>query len=400
MRVRKGKKVTIDVTNRSGNPDLTHWHGLRTDPLNDGALEEGSVLINPGEKYRYEITPDLNGTRWYHTHAMAMGNLEGSTYSGQFGFLIVDDPQDYARHDREIHLAIHHWVPSFVPMVNDLRLGSLNRPQTTGSDVGYKYATINGHMLGFGEPIRVELGERVFFRLLNASATENTILSLPGHTFTVLAMDGNPVPIRSRTEVIALGVGERVDALVEMSNPGKWILGSTLEHERTMGLGIVVEYANRSGPPIWLAPKDSTWSYARFADAGVASNAQETVDMVFRDAGPVAGTPFDVWSINGESWPNIKPLMLDEGMRYRLRFINATGDQHPIHLHRHSFEVVKIGDRTLSGLMKDVVNVMPLQTVEVEFTADNPGDTLFHCHQQLHMDYGFMKLFQYKRRTA
>jgi FtsP/CotA-like multicopper oxidase with cupredoxin domain len=32
---------------------------------------------------------------------------------------------------------------------------------------------------------------------------------------------------------------------------------------------------------------------------------------------------------------------------------------------------------------------------EVDFIADNPGLTLFHCHQQLHMDYGFRTLFDY-----
>jgi FtsP/CotA-like multicopper oxidase with cupredoxin domain len=45
--------------------------------------------------------------------------------------------------------------------------------------------------------------------------------------------------------------------------------------------------------------------------------------------------------------------------------------------------------------MKDVVNIMPLDTVEVDFIANNPGDTLMHCHQQLHMDYGFMQLIKY-----
>jgi FtsP/CotA-like multicopper oxidase with cupredoxin domain len=76
-------------------------------------------------------------------------------------------------------------------------------------------------------------------------------------------------------------------------------------------------------------------------------------------------------------------------------FRNASGDQHPIHLHRHSFEVTRIEDQHLSGLIKDTVNVMPLQTVAVDFTADNPGDSLLHCHQQLHMDYGFMQIIKY-----
>jgi FtsP/CotA-like multicopper oxidase with cupredoxin domain len=45
--------------------------------------------------------------------------------------------------------------------------------------------------------------------------------------------------------------------------------------------------------------------------------------------------------------------------------------------------------------MKDVVMLGGFQELEVEFLADNPGLTLFHCHQQLHMDFGFMALFKY-----
>ena len=66
-----------------------------------------------------------------------------------------------------------------------------------------------------------------------------------------------------------------------------------------------------------------------------------------------------------------------------------------MHLHRHSFEVTSIAGKHTRGLMKDVINVMPLDTVEVDFVANNPGDTLMHCHQQLHMDYGFMQLIKY-----
>ena len=66
-----------------------------------------------------------------------------------------------------------------------------------------------------------------------------------------------------------------------------------------------------------------------------------------------------------------------------------------MHLHRHTFEVTSIGEQKISGLLKDVVNVMPMQTVAVDFTADNPGDSLLHCHMQLHMDFGFMALFDY-----
>jgi hypothetical protein len=46
-------------------------------------------------------------------------------------------------------------------------------------------------------------------------------------------------------------------------------------------------------------------------------------------------------------------------------------------------------------IMKDVVMVGGYQEAEIDFIANNPGLTLFHCHQQLHMDFGFMTLFDY-----
>jgi FtsP/CotA-like multicopper oxidase with cupredoxin domain len=64
-------------------------------------------------------------------------------------------------------------------------------------------------------------------------------------------------------------------------------------------------------------------------------------------------------------------------------------------VHRHSFELVKFAGAETSGIVKDVVNVPPRKTVEVDFVADNPGDTLLHCHMQEHMDFGFMTLVRY-----
>jgi len=395
LSLREGVPVTIDVTNTATNPDIVHWHGLAIDPINDGAMEEGSPMINPGQTQRYSFTPRPSGTRWYHTHAGAGANLGMGTYTGQFGFLLIEGKQPVPSHDQEINLAIHHWEPSFVPMVETMRQQSANMPLTTGSDVGYKYATINTHMLGAGEPIRVKKGERVLMRLLNASATENAVLAMPGHRFQVIAMDGNPVPKTASVEVLSLAVAERVDAIVEMNNPGVWVLGSTLEKSRQMGLGIVVEYAGQSGPPVWRDPSPVPWDYTQFASAATAPPPDDTFVLTFRDIGQQHGSQFDTWTINNKSWPEIEPLMVHPGKRYRIVWQNGSGDQHPLHLHRHTFEVTRIGDKSLSGLKKDVVNVMPLQTVEVDFTADNPGDTLWHCHQQLHMDYGFMQLFKY-----
>jgi FtsP/CotA-like multicopper oxidase with cupredoxin domain len=395
LRLTEGKPVSIEVTNATSSPDLVHWHGLAIGSLSDGAMEEGSPMIEPGKTLRYSFTPRPSGTRWYHTHAVAGANLTLGTYSGQFGFLLINGAHDPGHYDQEVNLAVRHWEPSFAPMVETMRAQSANLPLTSGSDVVYRYATFNQHMLGQGEPLRVKQGQRVLMRLLNASATENVVLALPGHTFKIIAMDGNPVPNPRSVELLSLAVAERVDAIVEMNNPGVWILGSTLEKSRAMGLGIVVEYAGQNGKPVWRDPSPADWDYSQFAQRTKAKEPDETYVLTFRDIGSINGSQFDYWTINNKSWPDIEPLHVRQGKRYRLIFRNGSGDQHPMHLHRHTFEISKIGKTEMSGLFKDVVNVMPLDSVAIDFVADNPGDTLMHCHQQLHMDYGFMQLIKY-----
>jgi FtsP/CotA-like multicopper oxidase with cupredoxin domain len=92
-----------------------------------------------------------------------------------------------------------------------------NRPN--GHEVGYKFFSVNDRSLGHGEPIRVKQGERVLFRVLNASATESRKLALPGHRFTIVALDGNAVPNQASVEILSLGPAERVDAIVQMNRP-------------------------------------------------------------------------------------------------------------------------------------------------------------------------------------
>jgi FtsP/CotA-like multicopper oxidase with cupredoxin domain len=99
--------------------------------------------------------------------------------------------------------------------------------------------------------------------------------------------------------------------------------------------------------------------------------------------------------INGKSFPKTDTVTLQQGKRYRLVMQNESTDDHPIHLHRHTFAVTSLDGTAISGLMKDVLVVKAKSTTEVDFTAANPGMTLFHCHQQSHMDFGFMMLFRY-----
>ena len=66
-----------------------------------------------------------------------------------------------------------------------------------------------------------------------------------------------------------------------------------------------------------------------------------------------------------------------------------------MHLHRHQLEIAEIYGKATSGVIKDTVVVPTYGRASVDFTADQPGLTLFHCHIQQHMDFGFKALLRY-----
>jgi FtsP/CotA-like multicopper oxidase with cupredoxin domain len=102
------------------------------------------------------------------------------------------------------------------------------------------------------------------------------------------------------------------------------------------------------------------------------------------------------WSINGQSHPHINDIRVEANRRYRWVLDNQSAHHHPVHLHRHAFDVVRHGGLPCSGIRKDVVVVPAWQQVEVDVFTAHPGPSLFHCHQQLHMDMGFMAMMRYE----
>jgi hypothetical protein len=178
-----------------------------------------------------------------------------------------------------------------------------------------------------------------------------------------------------------------------------WVLGDLADDDRSNGMGIVLEYAGRSGKPQWAAPKPFRWSYVRFgASASASASSPDGRIETLIEKRNAADEGFNQWTINGVAFDmqNPRPTAhLRKGRRYRIHLRNASDDIHPVHLHRHSFELASFAGIRSSGLMKDVLMLGSYQEAEIDFVANNPGLTLFHCHQQLHMDYGFMSLFDY-----
>ena len=385
LHMTEGKQVTVDVVNETNDPEMLHWHGFHIPAEVDGAHEEGTPMVQGRDHRLYTFTPGPSGTRWYHTHAMAGHNLHRGAYTGQYGMVVVEPRSDPARglsveYDLDVPILLHEWDPFFSA---DMQM-----------DVDYKLFSVNGRMLGTGEPIKVRRGQRVLFRLLNASATMPHRLSLSGHMLRVIALDGNAVPKPQSVSSVDLAPGERVDAIVEMVNPGVWVLGELDERQRTAGAGIIVEYAGAKGRPRWTPPIGFVWDYTAFGGgerpADPAFNPAKTIPVVIEPR-----SDGNLWAINGKSYPNTDPLRAEAGMRNRLVFDNRSSMAHPVHLHRHTLELVRFAGKPASGVLKDVLMVPARSIVEADFIANQPGNSLFHCHQQFHMDFGFMALLQY-----
>jgi FtsP/CotA-like multicopper oxidase with cupredoxin domain len=386
VRMRQGQVQSVEIQNHSSDPEVVHWHGLFLPPEIDGAMEEGTPMIAPGASVRYTLTPDPTGFRWFHTHTFAGRDLTKAQYGGQHGFVLIEPRDNPGSYDREVFLALHDWSGHFM-----------------GSDDGfmnpvYDVSTINGKMLGFGEPVRVKQGERVLMHLLNSSPTEVHWVALSGHSFHVVALDGNPVAQPQTVAMLRLAPAERVSAIVEMKNPGVWVLGEVRKHIQAAGMGIVIEYAGATGEPVWSQPESLVWNYRQFAapnESKLADADVNRIELAFDSKFQGHGRE-ERWKINGKSYPDTDEPVLKQGQRYRLVMKNLSMDDHPMHLHRHTFEVCTIeGAAGIQGLRKDVVLVAAKTTAEVEFVANNPGRTLFHCHQQDHMDRGFMMVFHY-----
>src|SRR5579863_2826299 len=285
LRLKEGQPATINIYNETDTPEQLHWHGQLIPSSVDGAAEEGTPFIPAHGKRRLTFTPRPAGFRFYHTHNRAGANLAAGQYSGEVGPVYIEGREERGDHDREVFLVLKEFEPTFsrggdmpqnfLPPAEVAALkeqgesamkASLAKGMAHGYEVGYRSFTINGRMLGHGEPIRVKAGERVLLHVLNGSATEIRSLALPGHSFRVVALDGNPVPNQARVPVLWIGTAERVSAIVEMNHPGVWILGDLDDDDRGHGMGIVVEYAGQKGKPVWTPPKPFHWNYTRFAE--------------------------------------------------------------------------------------------------------------------------------------
>jgi blue copper oxidase len=391
IRARQGEHAHIRLLNHLSEPTIAHWHGVLVPAHADG---HPRYAIGPGASFDYEFPiVQRAGTFWYHPHAHH--RTAGQIHRGLAGFFIIADEEEDALRlpsgPREILLLLQDREGdaaaafSYAPTTADLRTGMLR-------DVPFG----NGVRL----PSLQVSGQRYRFRVLNASQARVYLLGLDsGASLSVIGNDGGLLPSATEVESVFLGVGERIDFLIDfaaypagarmMLKSLPFALPSAPDDRYPQGMEMnLLELVRTSSGGANDPPLPAVLSSVpRLAPAVAAER-----EFVFRSTDQE-----DMHQINGRSFDMNRvdeqiPLRRVE----RWLFSNDSALPHPVHLHGTHFQVVsRRGGRNLvfpyEAGWKDTVLLMPLETVEVLVQFDRyRGVFLLHCHNLQHEDMGMM----------
>jgi FtsP/CotA-like multicopper oxidase with cupredoxin domain len=404
VRIKAGEVVRARFTNRLPEATTVHWHGIRIRNDMDGVPGMTQEVVQPGATFDYEFTAPDPGTFWFHPHVGL--HLDRGLYSP----LIVEDPAEPGRYDREYVVVLDDWTDGLgqTPELHleDLRAGRgphaahqagggphsefLN---SAGGDVNYALYLLNGKSSSSPVEFTARRGERIRFRMINAAADTPFRVALGGHQMTVTHADGFPVePVT--VDALMIAMAERYDVTVTVAGDGVYPLVAVAEAKADEAMA-VVRSASGAVPPSSVRPSELEGRILERADLVAAESVRlpgGRPDRTYKISlgGGDAGY---VWTLNGKPHGQNKPLQVRQGERVRLDFENTTTMFHPMHLHGHTFQVVNPGGGP--GARKDTAIVRPDEPLSVEFVADNPGQWMIHCHNNYHQEGGMMLTMSY-----
>jgi multicopper oxidase len=434
LRVTEGDTVRVTVTNQADAPTTVHWHGVDVPTTMDGVPDLSQAPIPPGSSFTYEFVVTPAGTRWYHSHFDEIAQ-QGA---GLYGALIIEPRQRIQpQADREYTIVASQWQtgaiaatgspPLAVPAPNTGGMsgtsgmsgmgglgGASTGPTPTSPGAGaiagmtmfppgatqpvFDTFTLNGKAAPAIPPLVVREGDRVHLRLINAGATDTLVFGLAGHRLSVTNSDGNPLLTPVDVDGVPLGVGERADVEFVANNPGRWRF-LALGNEAGRGADSTLVYEGHEEDSLQDFPSNANLhvaSYADFSGPPQLGAANRTMKLEL-SGGAMMGMGSETdWTINGKNFPNTDSLYVKTGERVRLSILNMSMEDHPMHLHGHTFQVVAVNGRSVDGPLKDTLTVRHMEQYDIEFIANNPGDWLFHCHNLVHMTGGLMMEIHYQ----
>jgi FtsP/CotA-like multicopper oxidase with cupredoxin domain len=395
LRLRQGEPVRITVINQLDQETTVHWHGIRLPISMDGVPGISQAPIAPGESFTYAFTPPDAGTFWYHPHANSLQQLG----RGLFGALIVEGAEPVPV-DRDLTWVLADWrlqpdgtvAPGFGNPMEAAMSGRIGNTVTLNGTAAAEQT--------------VRAGERIRLRLINASLARIMALRIEGHSPTVVAFDGQPCEPHSPEEGrLLLGPAMRMDVILDMPGEpgGRYAvtddfydrLSYTLTHLAYSNEPAIARRADASLPVLPPNP---------LPEPDLASAVRHELKLqggMMSGMGGMSGTSHAAWAINGTSMTGdghagMPPLLTLERMQTTvLSLVNETAWWHPIHLHGHSFKILRRnGVAVPFRQWGDTVLLAPKDTVDCAFVADNPGDWMLHCHVMDHQVSGLMTVLR------
>jgi FtsP/CotA-like multicopper oxidase with cupredoxin domain len=421
LRATAGDLLKVTVDNQLPTDTSVHWHGLALRNDMDGVPHITQDPIAAAGSFAYEFVAPHPGTYFYHPHTGVQLDR------GLYGVLVIDDPVEPGAYDDEWVVVLDDWVDGTgrtpddvfakltkndggsgggmdhgsmggdmadMDMGDGMDMGSMGESMSSpllggAGDVDYPYYLVNGRTPDAPHQFTARPGQRIRVRFVNAGTDTAFRVAVGGHRMTVTHSDGYPVtPVAA--DALLIGMGERVDVTLTLAD-GVFPLVASAEGKKGQGRALI-----RTGGGRAPAAGATTPELSRQVLLGTDLTAADAVllpdgDVDRRHDVTLGGSmsPYR-WTINGRTFPDSSPLPVRSGERVRLRFINETMMFHPMHLHGHTFGLVDGGAR------KDTVIVRPMETLEVDLDADNPGQWALHCHNILHGEGGMMTTLSYR----
>lgn len=437
IRATVGDELVVAVTNRLDHPTSVHWHGIALRNDMDGAMP-ATPNIEAGHDFTYRFSVPDPGTYWAHPHT----GLDAD--KGLYLPVIVDDPTEAGRYDAEWIVVLDDWTdgvgkspqqlydalvdpnknpaptptttspsPPTTPTTGTTATPSGTETTTTttempgmpgggvgdsallggdAGDIAYPYYLINGRIPSAPTSFNAKPGQRIRIRIINAAADTAFRVALAGHSMTVTHTDGYPV-LPSAVDALLVGMGERYDVIVTAA-AGVFPLVALAEGKNAVARSLLSTGAGSPPDPQFrpdeLNKKVGTIEMFTATTPVNLGRPEAELELPVVLGGTMAR--YD-WTINGEPYSRTDPLHVHPGQHPTLVFDNTTTMWHPMHLHGHTYQVIK-ADGTL-GARKDTVIVLPKQKVQAVLVADNPGTWVMHCHNTYHLAAGMMTRLDY-----
>ncbi|MEH6475624.1 MAG: multicopper oxidase family protein [Sneathiella sp.] len=387
LRVQKGDRVQVTLTNDLPQNTTIHWHGVRVPNAMDGVPFLTQIPVKPGKSFTYDFVPQDAGTYWFHPHVRGHEQLE----RGLYGTLIVED-QFEGKYDQDIV-----WMLDDVLTEDD---GSL------GGDFDFKFLDTGGRL---GNSITVngentpnftfKAGERIRLRIVNPSNARNYRLSFANLPSAIIAVDGNLVGEPQQVDAFNIVPGNRVD--IDLTIPknleGQSVdIANTFFHREAGGSAVEGPQTIAKISIVGKVAKQKTFALPVHAAVPDWTNAlNEKPDFIFD-----FDTAFDIsslwtnkafvsFTINNKVFGDHDITQLKNNKFYRMRFNNGTGLYHPIHIHGVFFKVLaRDGVPVNEPYFRDTALLDYDGSLDIGVVPADLGEWLSHCHLLEHAALG------------